>query len=191
MRRVYVARRCENMSMLETREFIINEKLLSVRNTYVIKNRQQQELGFAKRELVSLGPHYWFEDNSGTRLGEVKGKVISLTSEYEIKDRTGQTVAKAKRKMLKLIGSEWKMEDPHGNEIAKIEGNITHHAYKMVAPDKSTIAEIHLKWVTIKDEYGVEITKPDFSPLLVLGFTIAVEEAEHYEEKKSAPKRAI
>jgi uncharacterized protein YxjI len=60
----------------------------------------------------------------------------------------------------------------------------------MVAPDKSTIAEIHLKWATIKDEYGVGIIKPDFSPLLVLGFTIAVEEAEHYEEKKNA-KRVI
>jgi uncharacterized protein YxjI len=170
--------------MLETREFIINQKLLATRNTYVIKNRQQEQLGLAKREILSWGPRYSLEGSSGERLGEIAGKVVTLTSEFEIKDKSGNPVARVKKKTLKLVGSEWRMEDSQGNDIAKIDGDILHHSYKMIAPDGSVIAQIHLKWVTIKDEYGVEIVKPDFSPLLVLGFTIAMEHVEHYEEKK-------
>jgi len=172
------------MSMMETRELLVDQKLLAARNTYVIKNRQQQQLGFAKRELLSFGPRYSFEGNSGERLGEIVGKVVSLSNEFEIKDGSGRLVAKVKKKVLKVLGSEWHMEDPQGNEIAKMDGDILHHNYNVVSPDRSVIAQIHLKWATIKDEYGIEIVKPDFSPLLVLGFTIAMEHVEHYEEKK-------
>jgi uncharacterized protein YxjI len=186
--RAKVESRCGKMSMLETREFIINQKLLATSNTYIIKNRQQEQLGFAKREILSLGPRYSFEGNSGERLGEIQGKVVSLNNEFEIKDGAGRLVARVKKKLLKVLGSEWQMEDPQGNEVARVDGNILHHEYNMVAPDRSVIAQIHLKWATIKDEYSVGIVKPDFSPLLVLGFTIAMEHVEHYEEKKKAIK---
>jgi len=36
--------------------FIIDQKLLSVRDTYVIKDESQNELGRAVRKLLSLGP---------------------------------------------------------------------------------------------------------------------------------------
>jgi uncharacterized protein YxjI len=172
--------------MMETSEFVIDQKLLTTRNTYVIKNRQQEQLGFAKRELLTFGPRYSLEGNSGEHLGEIVGKAVSLNNEFEIKDGAGKLVGRVKKKVLKVLGSEWDMEDPQGNEIAKLDGDILHHNYNMVAPDRSVIAQIHLKWATIKDEYSVGIVKPDFSPLLVLGFTIAIEHVEHYEEKKKA-----
>ncbi len=168
------------MAMLENREFVMDQRLLSVRNTYVVKNRNGEQLGFIKQEFLSWGPHFWLEDNYGSHLGEIDGKIITVHNEYEIKDKDSQTKARIKKKILKLFGSEWWMEDSDGHEIARIDGNIAHHTYNMVAPDKTTIAKVHLNWATVRDEYCIEMTK-DFDPLLVLSYAIAMDNTEHTE----------
>lgn len=165
--------------MFETKEFIIDQKLLPVRNTYVVKDKQGQQLGQIKQEFVSIGPKFWFEDNMGVHLGVIDGKVITIHNEYEIKDKTGQLQARIKKKILKLFGSEWWMEDANGQQIARINGNIVHHTYGILAPDKSVIAKVHLNWVTVRDEYCIEIVKQDFNPMLVLSFAVAMDNVEH------------
>jgi len=177
------------LSMLENREFIIDQRLLSVRNTYVVKDRYGQQLGFIKQEFVSWGPKFWLEDNAGVHLGEIDGKVITVHHEYEIKDKDGRVEAKVKKKILKLFGSEWWMENPAGHELARINGNIVHHTYDIIAPDKTLIAKVHLNWVTIRDEYCIEIIKPDFDPLLVLGYAVAMDHVEH--ENRSSGSKGI
>ena len=167
------------VSMLESREFTVDQRLLSVRNVYVLKNRLGEQLGFIKQEFVSWGPHFWLEDNAGIHLGEIDGKVVTVHHEYEIKGKDGQVKARIKKKIMKLFGSEWWMEDADGHEIARIKGNVVHHTYDMVAPDKTIIAKVHLNWATVKDEYCVEIVKQDFDPLLVLGYAIAMDNVEH------------
>ena len=167
------------MSMFENREFIIDQRLLSIRNTYVVKDRNDQQLGFIKQEFMSWGPKFWFEDTTGSQLGEIDGKVVTVHNEYAIKDKDGQVKAKIKKKVLKLFGSEWWMEDSTGQEMARIQGNVVHHTYDIVAPDKTKIARIHRGWVTIQDEYCIEIVEPSFDPMLVLSFAVAMDNVEH------------
>jgi uncharacterized protein YxjI len=167
------------MGMLENREFTIDQRLLSVRNTYVVKDKFDQQLGFIKQEFVSFGPKFWLEDNTGLHLGEIDGKVVTVRHEYEIKDQNGQVKARIKKKVLKFFGSEWWMEDAEGKEMARIDGNIVHHTYDIVAPDKSIIAKVHLNWARIRDEYCIEIVKQDFSSLLILGYAVAMDHVEH------------
>jgi uncharacterized protein YxjI len=172
------------VSILANREFTVDQRLLSVRNTYVVKNRLGEQLGFIKQEFVSWGPHFWLEDNLGAHQGEINGKVVTVNHEYEIKDKDGQVKARIKKKILKLLGSEWWMEDVDGHEIARIKGNIVHHTYDIVAPDKTTLAKVHLNWATIRDEYCIEVVKQDFDPLLVLGYAIAMDHVEHGERSQ-------
>jgi uncharacterized protein YxjI len=167
--------------MLESRAFTIDQRLLSVRNTYVIKSKQGEQMGFIKQEFLSFGPKFWLEDNTGNHIGEIDGKILTAHHEYEIKNKDGQTTAKIKKKILKLFGSEWWMEDADGHEMARINGNIVHHTYDIIAPDKTVIAKVHLNWATIQDEYCIEIIKQDFDPLLILGYAIAMDNVEHSE----------
>jgi uncharacterized protein YxjI len=170
--------------MLDNKEFTVDQRLLSVRNTYVIKNRLGEQLGFIKQEFVSWGPKFWLEDNDGVHWGEIDGKVLTVHHEYEIKDKDGQVKARIKKKIMKLFGSEWWMEDPNGDEMARIKGNLVHHTYDIVAPDKTLIAKVHLNWATISDEYCVEIVRQDFDPLLILGYAIAMDHIEHSERSQ-------
>lgn len=179
----------EKVTMLENSEFILDQRLLSVRNTYIVKDKLGEQLGFIKQEFVSLGPKFWFEDNTGAHLGEVDGKIVTVHNEYEIKDQSGQVKARIKKKILKLFGSEWWMEDAEGREIAKIEGNIVRHTYDIVDRDKSKIAKVHRNWVTIQDEYCIEIANPHFNPMFVLAFAVAMDNVEH--KQRSPTSRSL
>jgi uncharacterized protein YxjI len=77
------------------------------------------------------------------------------------------------------------MEDAQGQRIATVKGNFTEHNYKMLAREGSLIAQINKNWVTIRDSYCNEISRPDFDPFLVLSYVIAMDDVD---QKSKASK---
>jgi predicted heme/steroid binding protein len=104
------------MEMFDHKEFIVDQRLLSIRNTYVVKNKLGEQLGFIKQEFISLGPKFWFEDNASIRLGEVDGKVLTVRQEYEIKDKDGnhQVLHKAGEDVTAAL-----QQAPHREDVLK------------------------------------------------------------------------
>jgi uncharacterized protein YxjI len=166
--------------VFDTTKYIIERKLAALRITYNVKDVKGNLLGYVKAKRANVGyVKFCFEDNHGIYLGEIDGKVITVHHEYEIKDRDGQLKARIKKEFLKLFGSEWWMEDPEGQQLAKAEGEFAGHNYQILAPDGSLIAEIHRKWVSMRDSYGIEISGQSLDPLLILSYTIAMDFVEH------------
>ena len=148
-----------------------------MRDTFGIKDRNGNLLAYVKRKIVSLGPQFWFESPDGTRLGEMRGKVLTVRPTFEIYDPQG-LVAVVKKKVLKLLGSEWWLEDSSGTEIARIKGNITEHDFAVQSPSGSQLAQVHKKWVSVRDSYGIEILAGDVAPYVIVAYVIAMDHAE-------------
>jgi uncharacterized protein YxjI len=164
--------------MFETTKYVIDKNLVAV--IYGVKDVNGNQLGHVKAKGASMGHvKFGFEDNAGAQLGEIDGKAISLHPEYEIKDKDGQLKARIKKKALKLFRSEWWMEDPQGQQLAKAEGNFAGHNYQILEPSGGVIAQIHKKWVSIRNSYSIEILRQDFDPFLILSYTIAMDFVEH------------
>lgn len=164
-------------STFSGREYIIEQKIASLRDTFGIKDRSGNLLAYVKKKLVSWGPQFYFETPDGGRLGEMRGKVLAVRPTFEIYDPQG-LVAVVKKKVLKLLGSEWWLEDSAGKEIARIKGNITEHEFSIQNPSGVTIAQIHKKWVSVRDSYGVEILSQETDPFVILSYTIAMDHAQ-------------
>ena len=164
--------------------YIIEQKILALRDTFGIKDRNGNQLAYVKKQLVSFGPKFWYEDTSGQRLGEIHGKELTIRPSFEIYDAQNQLRARVKEKLIVLIGSKWWMEDASGREIAKIKGNVWEHDYQVQDPSGGAIAQIHKKWVTIRDSYSVEMLNPAFDPFLVLSYAISLDNTEKKENKK-------
>ncbi len=160
-------------------EFIIEQKIMAMRDTFGIKDRNGNLLAYVKKKLVALGPNFWFESPDGTRLGEVKGKVIAVRPTFEIYDTQGQLLAVVKKKILKLLGSEWWLENPSGQEVARIAGNVVAHDFTVQSPTGTALAQIHKKWVSVRDSYGVEILSSELDPYLILAYAIAMDHVEY------------
>jgi uncharacterized protein YxjI len=164
-------------STFSGKEYIIEQKIAALRDTFGIKDRNGNLLAYVKKKLVSWGPQFYFETPDGGRLGEMRGKVLTVRPTFEIYDLQG-LVAVVKKKVLKLLGSEWWLEDSAGKEIARIKGNITEHEFSIQNPSGTTIAQIHKKWVSIRDSYGVEILSQEIDPYVILAYTIAMDHAQ-------------
>lgn len=99
------------------KEYIIEQKIVALRDTFGIKDRNGNLLAYVKKKIVSWGPQFYFETPDGSRLGEMRGKVLTVRPMFEIYDAQS-LVAVVKKKILKLLGSEWWLEDGSGTELA-------------------------------------------------------------------------
>lgn len=166
-------------------QYIIDQKILAVRDTFGIKDVNGNLLAYVKQQLVSWGPKFWYEGTDGAHFGEIHGKVLAIRPTFEIYNAQGQMQAVIKKKILNLIGTQWWMENSSGQEIAKVHGNILEHDYRVQSPDGQQIAQIHKKWVSVRDSYCVEIQNASFDPYLVLSYAISMDHAEKKEDHKS------
>jgi uncharacterized protein YxjI len=155
-------------------EYVIEQKIVAIRKTYRINDRDGKRLAYVKKKIISWGPQLWFETPDGTRFGEIRGKVLTVRSTFEIYDTQG-LVAVVKKKILKLVGSEWWLEDSSGKEIARIKGNITKHNFTVHSPSGLEIAHVHKKWVSVRDSYAIEILTQDLTPYIVIAYVIAMD----------------
>jgi len=169
-------------SVFSGAEYIIEQKIAALRDTFGIKDRNGNLLAYVKKKLVSWGPQFSFETPDGTRLGEMRGKVVAVRPTFEIYDQQG-LVAVVRKKVLKLLGSEWWLEDSSGSEIGRVKGNIMEHEFSIQSPSGTQIALIHKKWVSIRDSYGVEIQSRDIDPYVILAYVIAMDHAQFKLEK--------
>lgn len=173
-----VAQRSQSTGLVFSgNEYIIEQKIVAMRETFGIKDRNGNLLSYVKRRMASVGPQFWFETPDGTRLGEMHGKVFAVRPTFEIYDPQG-LVAVARRKVLKLIGSEWWLEDSTGNEIARIKGNIMEHDFSIQSPTGSQLAQVHKRWVTVRDSYAIEILAQEISPYIIVAYVIAMDHAQ-------------
>jgi uncharacterized protein YxjI len=165
------------VSVFSGKEYIIEQKIAALRDTFGIKDRNGNLLAYVKKKLVSWGPQFYFETPDATRLGEMRGKVLTVRPTFEIYDQQG-LIAVVKKKVLKLLGSEWWLEDSAGREIGRIKGNITEHEFSIQSPSGGQVAQIHKKWVSLRDSYGIEIQSEEIAPYVVLAYAIAMDHAQ-------------
>jgi uncharacterized protein YxjI len=170
-------------SVLTGNEFIIEQKIVAMRDTFGIKDRGGNLLAYVKRKLVSWGPTFWFETPNGSRFGEMHGKVLAVRPTFEIYDAQSALLGVVKKKVLKLIGSEWWLENSSGQEVARIKGNLTEHDFTIQSPTGAIIAQIHKKWASVRDSYGVEITSQDLDPYVILAYSIAMDNVEYKKSR--------
>ncbi len=53
----------------------------------------------------------------------------------------------------------------------------------MQDPSGARIAQIHKKWVSVRDSYGLQMLNPTFDPYLALSYAISLDNAEKREDR--------
>lgn len=170
-------------SPFKAAKYVIEQKILAMRDTYGIKDTNGNLLAYVKQQLMSFGPKFWYEAPDGSRLGEIHGKILAIRPTFDIFDSQGQLKAVVKKKLVNIIGENWWMESASGQEIAKVHGNVWEHDYRIQAPDGSPLAQIHKKWVSVRDSYCIEIQNLSFEPYLVLSYAISLDHSEKKEDR--------
>ena len=83
-------------------QYIIDQKILAIRDTFGIKDTSGNLLAYVKQQLVSFGQKFWYEATDGTRLGEIHGKVIAIRPTFEIYNSQNQLQARSEEHTSEL-----------------------------------------------------------------------------------------
>jgi uncharacterized protein YxjI len=167
------------MGLWDYQQYVIDQKLLSVRQTYMIRDPAGTELGKIEKKLISLGPKYTITDATGAEMGRIEGKVISVRPTYNILDPAGATLATIKKKLFALFGGEYWFENPQGQEIMRAKGNFLSYEYKINDSSGQPLAEVSKKLFSIRDSYAINIVRADANRYLVMSAVICIDACEH------------
>jgi uncharacterized protein YxjI len=162
-------------------EIVMKKKILSLREHYDFEDRGGRKLGEGDGNFFQFPARFAVLDAAGSEVMRVEGKVLTIRHEFHLYDNTGAMLGAVKKKIVKLIGQEWWVEQ-NGTELMRIYGNFTEHDYRMEI-NKQVVAQVHKKWVSIRDQFGISIVGP-VDPRLVLGAVIVVEHVEVTEREK-------
>ncbi|MCP4762855.1 MAG: hypothetical protein GY870_13835 [archaeon] len=174
--------------LTETREFLLKEKMASLRDKVKIMNIDKEELGYFVGKIIKIGNTYRLRDLNDNALLTVHEKIISLRSAYTFYTGGEQVddkfIGKLKQKLVSIKPSYW-FENENEEKIITMKGNIFKLKYNIIQNDR-VIAEVSKKLFKIKDTYGVKMA-PDISDdtaMLILGIVISL-----HHEKEEAKKR--
>ncbi|WXG39378.1 MAG: LURP-one-related family protein [Candidatus Freyarchaeum deiterrae] len=159
------------MGLFDYKNYIIDQRLLTLRHTLIIRNENEEELGKAVSKILSWMGKIEFFDNQGNAVGSVEGKFAARPS-FKVIDQYGKYLATVKATIL-TMHHDWWVEDPKGEKVLKVLGNIWGLEYRILDNSGLVIAEISKKLWSVREYYGIKINY-DFDPFLVLSVVSAI-----------------
>jgi len=171
------------MSLLDTNQFIIQKKILSAHEHYDFLDLQGNKLGEADGNLIQIPPKFQVKDSHDMELMHMQGKTLSLHREFTFYGEGDETLGTIKKKVVTLGHQEYWVEKD-GQEFIRIWGDFTAHEYQIEAAGQP-VAAVHRKWVSLRDQMGVEING-DIDHRLIIGAVIAIEHVEVTQQHSSS-----
>jgi uncharacterized protein YxjI len=181
------------MSLQKTREFILQEKMISMTDKGTIMNTDKEVIGTFRGKLIKIGNTYRIRDLEENPILTIHEKVISIHSTYRFYKGGEQDddnyIGQLKRKIVSIKPKYW-FEDPNENRVFTMKGNILTLKYKILKNNK-VVAEINKKFFKsiLKGTYGIKIIPEldDDSAMLVLGIVIML----HHEKEEKKYERSL
>ena len=173
------------MSIQKTRQFILKEKLVSIKDKGEIMNSNQEVVGHFAGKAIKIANTYRIRDLDDNPLLTLHEKLVSARSTYSFykggEEDDSQLIGKLKKKLVSVTPKYW-FEDPEGNKIFTMKGNIFALKYKILR-NKKVIAEISKKLFKIRGTYGVRLAEDisDDDAILILGIVISL----HHEKEEN------
>ena len=154
--------------MFNRTQYVVEKTLLTLLGlgrTYRVKDVNGNLLGYIK--MAWWKEKFWFEGMNGTYQGEIRYE--NSFGPYEVYDAQNQLRATIEwAGGLGLRSDKWRMKDPQGQQLAIAESDFLRFNYRILAPDGSTIAQIHKKL----SSYRIDIPRQGFDPLLILSYVV-------------------
>lgn len=145
--------------------------------------------------LLGIGDDYWIEDDRGNKVYLVDGKAMRLRDTWQLKDtqgrilidihqkmfalrdtmvieRAGEPLATIKRRRLSLLRNHYRVSLADGTEL-DVSGKILDREFA-VEYDGELLAVISRRWLTLRDTYGIDITRDDADPALLIAVAVCV-----------------
>jgi len=105
-------------------KYLVNQKMLSIREVYTIYDEHLNELFFVKRLLIAVRRHIYIYldrkcENPALTIKQIN-IIMFLFCNYELIDAAGQTIARFRRRnLISMLRRTWDIMTPDGKVIGR------------------------------------------------------------------------
>lgn len=134
--------------------FIVDGKVLTLRNTVIMRDLAGVEVAKVERQLIAIRPTYHITRN-GDELAEVRKRLFSpFIDRFTI--------------------------DVPGPDDLEVTGSLLEHEYTIARSNGEVVATVSKRWLSITETYGVDIM-PGEDDILILACVLAFDLAQDRE----------
>lgn len=157
-------------------KYIINQKIFSIGDKFVIKDEYGSERYFVEGKVFSLGDKLKIYDSNGQERIYIEQKLFKLLPEYYLYF-DGNFAAKVKQ-AFSLLRPKFQIESPFGSY--SVEGDFFGYDFRIMKNSR-LVAHVSKKLFSFRDSYGVDIVN-DENDLLILAVVIVIDQVIHDED---------
>lgn len=134
-------------------KYQIRQKILSFKDSFTIKNENEQDMFVVEGKVFSIGHKLNLNNINGNLLYYIEQKLFKLLPEYYIYNSSVTQVAMIKKK-LSFFKPKYIIESDFG--VFELNGDILDHNFEVVK-NNIVCAVVSKKWFALSDTYGVDI----------------------------------
>jgi len=138
--------------------FHVDGKVLTLRNTVIMRDRTGAEVARVERQLIALRPTYYIT-------------------------RNGQEAASVRKQLFSPFVDRFTVDVPGPHDL-HVTGSLFEHDYT-ISRDGLVVATVSKAWISITETYGVDIA-PGEDDVLILASVLALDLAQDRERRSEA-----
>lgn len=159
--------------------YVMRQKILSLTDSFTIKDEQERELFLVKGKMLSFGDKLSFQDLAGKELVYIEQRLLNWSPTYELW-REAELLAVVKRELFSFIHHRFTVDVPGPNDL-EAEGDFLDHEYTISRGDH-VVATVSKRWFSWTDTYGIEVGEGE-DDVLVLATAVVVDMVCHDDGK--------
>lgn len=160
--------------------YVMRQKLLSLSDSFTIRNEQEQDVFLVKGKLFSFGDKLSFQDLAGNELVFIEQRLLNWSPTYELW-KGEELLAVVKRELFSFIHHRFTVDVPGPNDL-EAEGDFLDHEYTITRGDRA-VATVSKRWFSWTDTYGIEVAEGE-DDVLVLATAVVVDMVCHDDSKR-------
>ena len=160
--------------------YVIRERFFRLGEDSDITDESGQPVLQVDGKVLTLRDTLVLRDPGGQEVARVRRRLIALRPAYEI-EVGGREVAEVRKHFFTPFRDRFTIDLP-GPDDLEMDGNLFDHEFT-IRRGGQTVATISKRWFTLRDTYGVDIA-PGEDDLLILASVLALDLAEDREREE-------
>jgi uncharacterized protein YxjI len=131
-------------------------------------------------KVLRIRETFVIQDRNGAELATVEAKLLAIRPTMNI-ERGGQVLATVKKALFTFLAQHFTIEVT-GGAVMEAQGDILNHEYEITAGGQ-VVATISKRWFTVLETYGVAIA-PGQDEVLLLASAVCIDEMSERERSR-------
>jgi uncharacterized protein YxjI len=161
-----------------SRRFMLRKIIFAIGNDLWVMDEQGNKVYLIDNKVIALRKTYIMYDMQHQEVLKIQREPLHLHKTFVI-EHQGKEVAQIQKAWLTVLRDKWNIQVP-GSEDLVAMGDLLDHEYH-ITRNNQTIADISKQWFTIRESYGVEVFDDTQAPLMI-AIAVAIDEMVHEEQ---------